>query len=164
MGAVYQVVAECAHVTVSGPTGRIVNLLLKGALVPADAPELARLLELGYVARVGGQETGGVDAAGVPAGAYTTDVPASITSTPVEKTAAQQQADAEATAKAKADADLEEKRAAAKAKLPADGSAPDGRLAQPVWVEYLVSRGSNYDDVQGVDKAELIELAKQQQS
>jgi hypothetical protein len=64
--------------------------------------------------------------------------------------------------KAKADADLAEKRAAAKAKLPADGSAPDGRLGQPVWVEYLVSKGSNYDDVQSVDKDQLVALAKQQ--
>jgi hypothetical protein len=70
--------------------------------------------------------------------------------------------DAEATAAAKADAELAEKRAAAKAKLPEDGSAPDGRAGQPVWVEYLVTRGSRYEDVAKADKDELVKLAKQQ--
>lgn len=158
MSDTYQVVAECAHVTVNGPSGRFVNLLLKGALVPADAPELKRLLELGYVAKVGGEETGGVDASGIPAGAYDAEVPAAITSTPVAKTEEQKAA----ADKAKADAEVAEKRAAAKAKLPEGGAMPDGRAGQPVWVEYLVAKGSNYDDVKDVDKAELIELAKQQ--
>jgi len=66
--------------------------------------------------------------------------------------------------KAKADAEIAEKRAAAKAKLPTDGSAPDGRAGQAVWVEYLVARGSNYDDVKDVDKADLQKLAEQQKS
>lgn len=162
MAGRYQVVAECAHATVDSPYGRVVQLLMKGALVPADAPELERLLDIGFVAKVGDDETGGVDAAGVPAGAYTTDVPASITSTPVEKTEEQRRAQQEAADKAKADAEVDEKRAAAKAKLPDGGAMPDGRAGQPVWVEYLVARGSNYDDVKDVDKAELQELAKRQ--
>lgn len=158
----YQVVAECAHVTVNGPTGRAINLLLKGALVPGDAPEVPRLLDLGYIAKVGQAEAGGVDAAGVPAGAYTVEVPANITTTPVEKTAEQQRAEQEAAEKVKADTELADKRAAAKAKLPEGGAAPDGRAAQAVWVEYLVSKGSRYEDVQAVDKDELVKLAKQQ--
>jgi hypothetical protein len=67
-----------------------------------------------------------------------------------------------AAAQSKAAAELAEKRAAAKAKLPADKSAPDGRAAQAVWVEYLVSRGSRYEDVKDVEKDELQKLAKQQ--
>lgn len=158
----YQIVAECAHITVNGPTGRAQTLLLKGALVPADAPELERLLRDGYVAEVGDEATGGVDADGVPSGAYTTTVPASITSTPVERNAEQRKADQDAADKTKADAEVEKKRTDAKAKLPADGSTPDGRAAQAVWVEYLVARGSNYDDVKDVDKDQLVALAKQQ--
>jgi hypothetical protein len=169
MGAVYQVVAECAHATVSGPTGRATTLLLKGALVPADAPELERLLREGYVAKVGDDATGGVDATGRPSGAYEVKVPAAITSTPVERTEEQRKADDEAAekakaaaGKAKADAEADKKRADAKAKLPEGGAMPDGRQGQPVWVEYLVSKGSNYDDVKDVDKDELVRLAKQQ--
>jgi hypothetical protein len=165
----YQVVSECAHVTLDTPYGRSVVLLMKGAMVPADAPELERLVEDGFVAKVGSDETGGVDASGRPAGAYDADVPEGLTTTPVEKSAEQRKADAEAAdnakaadAKAKADAELAERRAAAKAKLPTDGSAPDGRAAQAVWVEYLAGRGGNYDDLAKAEKDELIKLAKQQ--
>jgi len=164
MAGHFQVVAECAHVTLTGPTGRATNLLLKGAMVPADAPELPRLLDLGFVAQVGADETGGVDASGVPAGAYGIEVPANITSTPVAKSPEQLAAEQEAAAKAQADADLTEKRAAARAKLPADGSAPDGRASQEVWVEFLVSKGSDYDSIKDVEKAELRALADQQKS
>jgi hypothetical protein len=161
MSDTYQVVAECAHVTVNGPSGRAVNLLLKGALVPADAPELERLIDIGYVAKVGGEEKGGVDASGIPAGAYDTDVPAAITSTPVQKTGAQLEAEREAADKEKADAEIANRRAAAKAKLPSDGSAPDGRAAQPVWVEYLASKGYDYAELTKQDRTELQKLAAQ---
>jgi hypothetical protein len=114
------------------------------------------------VAKVGGDETGGVDASGVPAGAYTADVPPAVTTTPVVKSDEQRKADAETAAKDRADVDLVQRRAAAKAKLPTDGSAPDGRQSQTVWVEYLVSKGSNYDDVKDASKEELQALAKQQ--
>jgi len=160
--AQYQVVAECAHVTLNGPSGRFVTLLLKGALVPGDAPEVERLVKDGYLAKVGGDETPGVDASGIPAGAYTTDVPAAITTTPVEKSEEQREGDREAAEKAKADAEVAEKRAAAKAKLPEDGSAPDGRASKDVVVEYLAGRGYDYDELVKQDPAELKALAKQQ--
>jgi len=160
--SVYQVVAECAHVTMDGPTGRAVNLLMKGAHVPADAPELKRLLADKFVAEVGKDDTGGVDAYGIPAGAYGADVPANLTTTPLEKSEEQRKAEAEAEANYRAAADLAEKRQAAKAKLPEDGSEPDGRAGQDVWVEYLVARGSMYEDVKDASKADLRKLAEQQ--
>jgi hypothetical protein len=156
------VVAECAHVTVDSPYGRMQQLMMKGARVPADAPELKRLLEIGFVAKVGDEATGGVDATGTPSGAYDVEVPSGATSTPVAKTEEQRKAAQDAADKAKADAEVDEKRAAAKAKLPEGGAAPDGRAAQPVWVEYLVARGSRYEDVKDAEKADLVELAKQQ--
>lgn len=156
----YQVVAECAYVTVDAVTGRATQLLLKGALVPGDAPELERLVRDKYVAKVGGDETGGVDAAGVPAAAYNSDVPASLTSTPAKST---EQQTAEAAA-AKADAELADRRAAAQAKLPEGGAMPDGRAGKDVWVEYLVAKGSRYEDVAAADRDELMKLAKQQES
>lgn len=154
---VFQVVAECAHVTVSGPTGRAQTLLLKGALVPADAPELGRLLREGYVAKVGGDATGGLDATGTPSGAYTTEVPASITTTPVEQTDEQKAA----AVKAKAAAELEQTRAAARAKLPEDGAAPDGRAAREVRIEWLAKQGHNYDELAKQDDAALKDLVRQ---
>ena len=66
ISAKYQVVAECAHATVDGPYGRMVQLLYKGALIPGDAPQLQHLLKNGFVVKVGDDETGGVDAAGIP--------------------------------------------------------------------------------------------------
>ena len=161
MAAQYQVVAECAHVTVSTPSGRMLVLQLKGALVPADAPELPRLLDLGYVANVGDDETGGVDAAGTPSGAYSIDVPNGVTTTPVEKSAEQKAAEEEAEAKSKADVELAEKRVAAKAKLPEDGSAPDGRASKDVRVEWLAGLGHDYDELIKQDDAVLKELVKQ---
>lgn len=164
MTAAYQVVAECCHVTVESPFGKSVQLLLKGALVPADAPQLQRLVEDGFVAKVGKDETGGVDAAGIPAAAYDADVPAGLTSTPVVKSDEQVRADREAADKAKADDEVSRKRAEAQAKLPPVGELPDGRASQAVWVEYHVRDGGNYDDLAKQDKTELVSLAQQRSS
>lgn len=160
MAGQYQVVAECAHATVDSPYGRMVQLLLKGALVPADAPQLPHLLANGFVVQVGGEETGGVDASGVPSGAYTEPVPPGLTTTPVEKTPEQRQADVDAAAKSKADAEVADRRAAARAKLPVDGSAPHGNASKEVWVEYLAARGYDYGELSKQDKADLVELTK----
>lgn len=155
----YQVVAECAHATIQSPFGKSVQLLLKGAMVPADAPQLKHLLEIGSVAKVDEDETGGVDAGGIPAAAYDADVPAGVTTTPVPKSDEQVQAEADAAEQSKVDAEVAERRAAAKAKLPADGSAPDGRAADAVFVEYLVANGYGRDEVEKADRAELRNLA-----
>ncbi|MFD6565382.1 hypothetical protein [Micromonospora profundi] len=63
-----------------------------------------------------------------------------------------------------ADPELETRRAAARAKLPADGSMPKASNGQDVWVEYLVRDGGSYDDLVKQDKDELIKLAKSRQS
>jgi hypothetical protein len=152
----YQVVAECAHATIDTPYGATVTLLLKGATVPEDAPQLAHLLEIGAVAKAGDDETGGVDASGIPLAAYDAEVPAGMTTTPVPQTD-EKKAEAD---KAKADADVEAKRADAKAKLPEDGSLPDGRAGKDVWVEWLAANGYDPAELAKQDKAELVDLAK----
>lgn len=58
------------------------------------------------------------------------------------------------------DSDVEAKRAEARSKLPADGSLPDGRAGQPVWVEHLVGKGYGYEALVKEDKAELVKIAK----
>jgi hypothetical protein len=162
----YQVIAECAHATVNDPLyGRTMQLLLKGALIPDGTPELPHLLAVGMVAPVHG-ETGGLNADGVPSAALGVQVPAGVTSTPVEVTDEQRQAAEQARADAEqatADAEVEARRAAARAKLPEGGALPDGRASKDVWVEWLVAAGSRYEDVVGVDKGDLVELARQRQ-
>lgn len=155
-GDVYQVVAECAHVTMNSLYGRQQQLVLKGALVPADAPELPRLLAIGYVAKTSSADTGGLDADGVPAAAYDADVPSGVTSTPVAA-AAEREAQTE---QVHADQELAEKRATAAAKLPADGSAPAKNAAAAVWVEYLAGKGYSYDELIKQDKSDLLELGQ----
>jgi hypothetical protein len=153
----YQVIAECAHATVNHPLyGRTQQLLLKGALVPAEAPELEHLLSVGMVAEVGDDATGGVNADGVPSGALEVQVPSGVTSTPVEVSEEAR----EAAARDKAVAEVEERRAAAKAKLPEDGSLPDGRAGKDVWVEWLASKGYDFDELIKQEPAELKALAK----
>src|ERR1051325_5884634 len=146
MAEQFQVVAECVYATVTGPTGTAVQLLMKGAPFPAGDKMLDVYLADGFVAKVPGGDVGGVNADGIPAGAFNTDVPAGVKSTPVEKTEEQRKADAEADAKVKAHAEDAERRTAAQAKLPTDGSAPDGRAGKDVWVEFLVKSGSRYED------------------
>lgn len=157
----YQVVAECAHATVDGPAGRMVQLLLKGALVPASAPQLRHLLDNGFVVAVGDEATGGVDASGIPSGAYDASVPQGLTTTPVEKSEEQRKAEANAAEKATVEAEVADGRSAAKAKLPEDGSAPDGRAAKDVRVEWLAGQGHDYDELMKQDDAALKDLVKQ---
>lgn len=157
----YQVVAECCYATFTSGFGESqIRLLNKGAMFPADDPKLKVYLADGFVAKVGGDETGGVDAAGIPAAAYDADVPEGMTTTPVEKSEEQRQADAEASEQVKAAAAVADKRTAAQAKLPEDGSAPDGRASKDVWVEYLAAKGYAYDELIKQDKSDLVELAK----
>ncbi|MFB6392626.1 hypothetical protein [Polymorphospora lycopeni] len=160
--ATYQVVGECAYVTVAGATGAMRTLVMKGAIVPESAPELRHLLASGLVARADG-ETGGVNADGVPA-ALVDDgkKPGKATA---EQSKQSQSGAAKAEEQAKADAEQAERRKAAQEKL-ADlgGKAPDGRASHDVLVEYLVSQGGSYDDLVKSDKAALVELVKSRQS
>ena len=157
MTKLYQVVAECAFATIVSVTGKSGQLLLKGAPVPADAPELERLLRDGYVAEVTKPEdVGGVNADGIPAAAFATDVPAAITTTPVAVVEETQKT----VAKAQADTELAARRAEAAAKLPEDGSAPKGTAGHDVFVEYLAKHGFDFAELTKTDKAELVKMAK----
>lgn len=52
------------------------------------------------------------------------------------------------------------RREAAAAKLPADGSAPDGRAAHEVWVEYAVRSGMDRTEAEKAPKSELVAALK----
>lgn len=164
---VYQVVGECAYVTTETALGRAKVLLYKGAIVPANAPELEHLLGAKLVAKVGGEETGGVNAEGQPAKPVTAKK-ASTPATSGENTSGDDKPNGESEAgegDAPAAADeLAAKREAARAKLPEGGALPHANAGQPVWVEWHVAQGGNYDDLAKVDKADLVELARSRQS
>ncbi|MFI2663270.1 hypothetical protein [Micromonospora carbonacea] len=161
--ATYQIVGECAYVSTDTPSGRTRVLLYKGALVPGNAPELKHLLDTGLVVKVGGDETGGVNADGlttIEADDLDDDVPrrdsdgvlTSTYSSGEQPTGDQSDADS-----------ADSKRAAAQAKLPKDGSMPHPNAGQPVWVEWHVKQGGDYDDLAKQDKADLVKLAQQRQ-
>lgn len=155
----YQVVAECAYVKIADASGVSWRLLEKGALIFGDTtPNLDHLIQNGYVAQVGDEATGGVDAAGIPSGAYDNEVPSGVTSTPVEKSDQQRKADAEAAEKAAMDAEVEQRRTDARAKLDEIGGVPDGRSSDAVMVEYLVKNGYDRAEVEKADRSSLKQL------
>ncbi len=160
MTTIYQITAECAYVTTDTATGRAKTLLYKGAFVPEGAPELKHLLDSGMVAKVGGDDETGINALG-GLGVAESDQGAAgsvVSSTPdTGNTQPFFDPDAPAVREAE-DAKVEKQRAAAREKLPADGSAPDGRAAEAVWVEYAVKQGFDYAEASKAGKAELQKL------
>ncbi|MET8278270.1 hypothetical protein [Micromonospora sp. NPDC005174] len=178
----YQVVAECAHVTTSTTGVRSQVLLYKGAFLPDDVePErLTFLLDGGFVAEEG--DTPVAPNAAVEqdprsgADSVTPDVlrgekpaederPSSDVSEQVAAVAIDEGSIDKAAVAPGVDPEVEQKRAAARAKLPADGSAPKSSHGIDVWVEYLVGQGYDYAQVsKEQDKQVLIDLAKSRQS
>ncbi len=53
------------------------------------------------------------------------------------------------------EASAEERRAAARAKLPEDGSAPKGSASQEVWAEYAVAQGYDRAEVEKASRDDL---------
>lgn len=177
---IYQIVGECAYVTEHTALGQTRILRYKGALVAADCPDLKHLLSTGLVAKVGGEETGGVNADGVTQAEAEgkVDTPAASAAAVADTEPAPSPAEVQAAAVAagtpgaeepsaeeKAAADLAGRRAAAREKVTAlNGKAPDGRASQDVLVEYLVGQGGDYDELVKADKSDLVEMVKARQS
>ncbi len=144
MGDKYQIVGECAHVVVTDHTGvSAVNLLYKGAFLPdgVDKDRLQHLLDTGLVAEVkDGEEI-------APNAAVAQDPAVGIPplTAPADDTGDKGSGVPELTAEQQA----------ARATLPADGSAPDGRAAHDVWVEYAVIQGLSREEAAKVSKDEL---------
>ncbi len=178
----YQVVAECAHVTTSTTGVRSQVLLYKGAFLPddVDADRLAFLLDGGFVAEEG-------KVAVAPNAAVVQDPRLGVDSVTPAVLQGEKPADPEhpssdvaaqvaevVTAEGSIDKaavppgdspEVAQKRAAAREKLPADGSAPKAQNGIDVWVEYLVDQGYDYAQVsKEQDKQVLIDLAKSRQS
>lgn len=141
MSDLYQVTGECAFLTVRGAPR---TLLLKGAVFnAADVPEaeLKHNEESELVEKVDGEPAGINSEGGLgPAETPATGPDSVVSVTPL--TAEQQ------------------RRRSAAAKLPADGSAPDGRAGQDVWVEYAVSKGMDRTEAEKASPKDLREALK----
>lgn len=157
MGARYQVVGECAHVVVTDHTGvAATTLLYKGAFLPdeVDKDRLKHLLDTGLVAEVkDGEEI-------APNASVDQDPTVGIPPLAPAGDGQGDGSDAGDGGEKKSEPSAEEqeaerKRAEARAKLPADGSAPDGRAADEVWVEYAVSKGMDRAEAAKAGKAEI---------
>lgn len=133
--ATYQVVAEAAHVTTAGG----LKLLYKGAIVPddCDPKRVKHLLDTGLIKEIGKA----ADAELAPNAAV---VPDEFATTGGEQPAVES-----------GQAELDRRREAARAKLPSDGSAPDGRASHEVWVEYAVARGLSREEAEKASKDDL---------
>ncbi len=154
----YQVVGQCAHATTQHIDGsKRSELLYKGSIVPdsATAKEIEHLLSLRLIAPVGDGPFATHEVGPVAGG----DVRTGLDGNPVvsPEPGVGQPAGED---KAKAERELAERRAAAQAKLPADGALPDGRAGKDVWIEFLARQGYDYDELAKQDKAELQALAK----
>lgn len=177
----FQVIAECAHVTTTTTGVRSQVLLYKGAFLPDDVDQdrLDFLLDGGFIAEEGKVAVApnaavaqdprlGVDSVtpDVLRGEKPADVEAptsDVAAQVAEVTSAEGRIDKAATSPNE-DPEVVQKRAAARAKLPSDGSAPKATNGQDVWVEYLAARGYDYAELAKQDKPELIKLAQSRQS
>ncbi len=158
---IYQLTTDNADVTMPTANGLTKVRVYKGALIPGASPEVEHLVAGGYAVKAIADDTGGLNADGVPL---------------VE---VEQQAKAGKKGSAKSDLtepvvedpdpfeagpDVEARRAAARDRLAELGDkAPDGRASKDVLVEYLVASGSRYEDLASAEKAELVEMVKARQ-
>lgn len=149
----YQVTAECVYATMDSVYGMTRQLLYKGALIPGDAKEIEHLVAGGMVAKVGGDDETGVNALGGIGVAESDEGAAGsvVTSGPIEP---------EFPSVGAPDERVEAVREAARAKLPADGSAPHANAGEPVWVEYAVKQGTDRAEAEKAGKSALVELYK----
>lgn len=144
----YQVTGQCAHVTVAGFGGGLQKqLLYRGSVVPdtATEEEIRHLLSVKAISPLD-PDFG------------THEPPRNIDpSAPPPEV----RRSADPTAPPPADPEVQRKRDEAKAKLPADGSAPDGRTSDAVHVEFLVGKGYSRDEVEKASSKDLRDLAKE---
>lgn len=143
----YQVIGHVALVDTATDAGLTRVYLYRGAFLPGDvkAEQIAHLLDVNLIAKVPGDTTGGTDATGA---AVHGEGKAAVQTATGGKPGTPE------------DIEADGKRAAAKAKLPQDGSAPDGRAAHEVWIEHAVAKGYSYDEASKQSKADLVELLK----
>ncbi len=156
----YQVIGECAHVNVVGIGGvHSVQLIYKGAFVPEgiDPERLKHLIRSELVAKVDGEPiapNAAIDQDPNTGASLSAAKGETVGGDGTHPTLSDEQREAQRKA-AEDNTAVEQKRAAARSKLPADGSAPDGRASHEVWVEYAVSKGLDRSEAEKASKEDL---------
>lgn len=138
----YRVTGAFVQVSSAGPTGSQKIALYQGAILPGDVPadEIRHHLSVNMIEQApeGEGPTGGPLEAVLP--------PSLVQPAP-------------AVPGVTAEAGVEDpERAEARAKLPADGSAPRRNATEAVWVEYAVAKGHDYTAAKAAGKDELVTL------
>lgn len=151
----YQVISACALIPVTEPGGTtVIRTLYRGHVFDADPADLkvAHNAESGYIAEIGAKAVAGVDNSGTPlvddkptVGGGNPGDPVALNDPGVVNDEAHQVA---------------AKREAAKAKLPADGTAPHGNATHETWVEYAVVKGYDRTVVESSSRDEIKALFK----
>ncbi|MER7280406.1 hypothetical protein ABT369_38815 [Dactylosporangium sp. NPDC000244] len=149
----YQVTAECVYATVDSQYGMTRQLLLKGAVIPGDAKEIEHLVAQGLIAKIGDGDETGINALGGVGAAESVEGAAGSVVSP-DPAAGPMGGSPSVTDEA------ETAREAARAKLPADGSAPHPNAGRDVWVEYAVKQGIDRAEAQKATKDDLKALFK----
>lgn len=153
----YQVTGHMAGVKTMTTNGPMWITLYRGAILPADVTEdrIRHLLDVNLITEVPDGTLAGVDAAGVAvAHGAAGPVPPGQDSDSDGEDGDDEEPDDEVNG------DAATIQAAAKAKLPADGSAPDGRASKAVWVEYGVSKGYDRASLEAEEKPTIVALFK----
>jgi hypothetical protein len=161
-GKRYQVVGAAALLTQDSVTGPMTVHVYRGAVVgPGARPEEIRHnLSVGLLAEIPADGAAGVDAAGVPLVDGQRTVGGGEPGGPEQPAAPAPAVEPSKTDGEQAGDAAAARRDAARAKLPADGAAPDGRASKDVWVEYAVAAGYDRATVEATDRDEIKALFK----
>lgn len=150
----YQVLSAAVVVPVATADGTVLQTLYRGSVLEADPTDLKvkHNADAGYITEIGEKAVAGVDNSGTPlvddkptVGDGNPGDPAALNDPGVVNDEAHQ---------------VSARRQAAAAKLPADGSAPDGRASEDVWREYAVAKGYDRTAVEGSSRDEIKALFK----
>jgi hypothetical protein len=155
----YQVSGHMATVRTMTSSGFMWITLYRGSILPPDADpdRIKHLLDVNLIRKVEDGTAAGVDAAGAAIAHPPVDKVSEGVKTPEGDEGAAQTEEPELPPPAD-ETEREARREAARAKLPTDGSAPDGRASQQVWAEYAVRNGYDRGMVETTTKADLVAL------
>lgn len=150
----YQVISAAVVVPVEGNDGVVMHTLYRGMVFDGN-PDNVRVkhnADSGYIAEIGADAVAGVDNSGTP---LVDDKPTVGDGNPGDPVALNDPGVVNDEAH-----QVSAKRTAAKASLPADGSAPDGRASREVWAEYAVAKGYDRTVVESSSRDDIKALFK----
>jgi hypothetical protein len=154
----YQVIGELATGRTATPHGLMIITFNRGAILPDDIPQdtIDHLLSVKLIAPIGEPAPATVSTSTPGPDADLEEAAAAALNAAIDEVPA-----GEAQPAPETDADIRERRIAARAKLPLDGTPPKKTHGHQVWAEYAVRRGVDRTQAESATKDELIELVDQ---